>query len=230
MFDAQIISEIVALKDDDLAIHHLSFFKTGVGQYGYGDLFLGVKVPVLRAIAKKHYKAIALSEIEKLLKNKYHEIRAVALFIMTLKYKKSDKSMKNQIFQMYVDNIEYINNWDLVDVSAAHIVGEHVFPETDILYKLSDSNHLWSERVAVIATHYNIKRKDFGPTIHLCKKFLSHKHDLIHKACGWMLREIGKIDEKVLFDFLDENAKLMPRVALRYSLEKYDKNIRLKYY
>lgn len=223
-----ILSEIKSLSDEEQAIHLQRFFKTREGEYGEGDLFLGIKVPVTRAIAKKHYKSISLQEIDKLIKNPYHEVRFLALNIMIFKYEKTD--LQSEIFELYLKNVEYINNWDLVDLSCPKIVGNYIYKNKnyDVIYKLADSNHLWSNRIAVLATFYFIKKGDFALILELAEKFLTHKHDLMQKAVGWMLREMGKIDEKTLFEFLDNYYKIMPRTMLRYSIERLPKE--KKYY
>ena len=219
----EILEEIKSLADKEQAIHLQRFFKTGIGQYGEGDLFLGIKVPVIRAVAKKYYKLISLEEIEELIKNPYHEVRLLALLLMIFIYENIESN--NEIFKLYLENVENINNWDLVDLSAPKIVGHFVFNNSnhDTIYKLADVNHLWSNRIAVVSTHYFIKRGDFSLILELSKKFLTHKHDLMHKAVGWMLREMGKVDEIALYGFLDKHCKDMPRTMLRYSIERLPK-------
>lgn len=216
----KILAEIDALADEEKSKHLCKFFKTGKGQYGEGDIFLGINVPTIRSIAKKYYSNVSLDDIQKLIESKYHEIRLLALFLSIFIYEKTEK--KEEIFNLYIKNLKYINNWDLVDLSAPKIIGRHVFDSKDYspIYKLAESRNLWAERISVVATHYFIKREDFSLILRLSEKFLTHKHDLIQKAVGWMLREMGKIDEKPLCEFLDKHHKIMPRTMLRYSLER----------
>lgn len=197
------------------------FFKTGKGEYGEGDKFIGVIVPNIRIIAKE-YKTLGTKELSLLLNNEYHECRMCALFILIEKYKKADDDTKKQIVDFYLSHSHRINNWDLVDLSSKDILGEYLVEKKDrkILYKLAKSELLWEQRIAVIATHTFIKNNDFTDIINLSEKLLSHKHDLMHKAVGWMLREVGKRDKTVLIKFLDTHYKDMPRTMLRYSLEK----------
>ncbi|MDR0646481.1 MAG: DNA alkylation repair protein [Elusimicrobiota bacterium] len=208
------------------------FFKTGKGQYGQGDIFIGARVPASRKIAKKYFKEITLQETVKLLSSKVHEHRLCALIILRFKFEcAKNKTERKQIAKLYLDNTRYVNNWDLVDLSAQYILGQYFYDNGDYrkLRALANSNFLWEERIAIISTFYFIRRNDFKPTLELCRKFLSHKHDLIHKACGWMLREIGKRDVKTLISFLDNYAAKTPRVMLRYSVEKLPKSLKRKY-
>lgn len=197
------------------------FFKTGKGQYGEGDKFLGVMVPEIRKIAKAN-KTLSFNEVEKLLNNEYHECRVCALFILIEQFKKGDEETKKNIYDFYLSYTHRINNWDLVDLSCKDIVGAYLVDKKDrsILYKLANSNLLWDQRIAVISTFAFIKKHDFTDIINLSERFLTHPHDLMHKAVGWMLREAGKRDKKVLIEFLDNSYKKMPRTMLRYSLEK----------
>lgn len=223
------LAEIKTLADEEKSLHLQRFFKTGKGQYGEGDLFLGIKVPVTRSIAKKYYKTVSLSEINELIKNPYHEVRLLALLLMVFIYEKTDS--KKEILELYLKNVQYINNWDLVDLSAPKILGHfaHTNNDYEAIYKLSDSNHLWSERISVVSQWSVIKKKEFAPIIKLSEKFLTHKHDLMHKAVGWMLREMGKVDEKPLCEFLYKYHKVMPRTMLRYSIEKFPQEKRAYY-
>jgi 3-methyladenine DNA glycosylase AlkD len=210
------------------------FFKTGKGEYGEGDVFYGIKVPVLRKISNK-YKELELKDIKKLLENKVHEFRLVALFILVSRFEKHPEERK-QIFEFYLENTRGINNWDLVDLSALNIVGRYIFnagKENPILvrrlFKLSESSNIWERRISVLSTFYFIKNNRFDESIAVAKILLKDKHDLIHKAVGWMLREIGKRDEKVLETFLKENHKDMPRTMLRYAIEKFPEEKRKAY-
>jgi 3-methyladenine DNA glycosylase AlkD len=197
------------------------FFKTGKGQYGEGDKFLGVMVPEIRKVAKTN-KSLVFAEIEKLLNNEYHECRVCALFILIEQFKRGNEEVKKNIFDFYLASTNRINNWDLVDLSCKDIVGAYLVDKKDrsILYKLANSDLLWDQRIAVVSTFPFIKKHDFKDIINLSEQFLTHTHDLMHKAVGWMLREVGKHDKKVLIEFLDKHYKIMPRTMLRYSLEK----------
>ncbi|TSA46232.1 DNA alkylation repair protein [bacterium] len=226
------------------------FFKTGKGEYGEGDIFLGIMVPQQRQLVKKYWRDISLRDLDKLIKSKFHEERLVALLILVEKYKKiqchseslegrrrisKDPSLslrmtEKQIFQFYLSHTRYINNWDLVDLSAPKIVGAYLADKNRaILYKLASSKDLWQRRIAVLATFEFIRRRDFTDSLRIAKMLLKDKHDLIHKAVGWMLREIGKRDETVLINFLNQHLASMPRTMLRYAIERFHKEKRLKY-
>lgn len=219
-----ILDEIIAHGNKEDAAHLSRFFKSGKGEYGEGDIFLGIKVPVVRSVAKKYYQEITLDDIQILIKNPYHEVRLMALMLMVFVYEKTEQ--KQEIFDLYMKNLEYINNWDLVDLSCHKIVGHflHTNKISEPIHKLANTEHLWSNRIAVVSQYYFIKQGDFTHILALSEKFLTHKHDLMHKAVGWMLREMGKMDEKPLYDFLDKHHKSMPRTMLRYSLEKLPKD------
>lgn len=209
------------------------FFKTGKGQYGAGDIFVGATVPEQRIIAKK-FKDLPLSEIEELLNQKIHEFRLTALLILSLQFEKGSADDQKKIYNLYMKNIDKVNNWDLVDQSAPKIVGEYLSKRPkkelcDVLTKLSDSDNLWYNRIAILATYPILKAGNFTHIKLLAKKLMNHPHDLIHKALGWMLREVGKKDEKTLVEFLDKYATEMPRTMLRYSIEKFPEKKR-KYY
>lgn len=207
------------------------YFKTGKGQYGEGDLFLGITMPEIRATVSK-YSNLSINDWEQLLHSPFHEFRMAALIGLMKRFQKSKKDEATQlsIFEMYLNNLDYINNWDLVDVSCRDIVGAYLFlKDRSILYQLAQQPHLWAQRVAIISTSYFIARNQFSDTIRISEMLLSHKHDLIHKAVGWMLREIGKRDKLVLEEFLDSYVKQMPRTALRYAIEHFPESKR-KYY
>ena len=205
------------------------FFKTGRGEYGEGDKFLGVVVPQQRQVVKK-YSNLTLREIQKLLNNKIHEYRMVALFILMEKYKKAEEKEKEEIFHFYLSNTKNINNWDLVDLSAPNIVGDYLLDkERKILYKLAKSKNLWEKRIAVLSTYAFIKKCQFEDTLKIAKILLSNNHDLIHKAVGWMLREVGKRNQKIEEKFLKNHYKTMPRTILRYAVEKFGEEKRQKY-
>jgi len=205
------------------------FFKTGKGQYGEGDIFLGVMVPQQREVAKK-YKDLGLDKVQTLLDSKIHEYRLVALLILMTKYKRVDEKKKKQIVDFYLKNTKNINNWDLVDLSCRYILGAYFFDkDRKIFYKLARSKKLWERRIAIISTAWFIGKSRFGDTIKISEILLRDKHDLIHKAVGWMLREVGKRDRKVLENFLDKYSKIMPRTCLRYAIEKLDEKKRKHY-
>jgi 3-methyladenine DNA glycosylase AlkD len=207
------------------------FFKTGPGQYGEGDIFLGIIVPEQRKVAKKH-KDLSLPEIQKLLSSKIHEYRLTALFILVDKYKRADLKGKSEIFDFYLKNASLgnINNWDLVDLSAPNITGDYLLnKDRKILYCLAKSDNLWERRIAILSAFAFIRQNQFDDALKISEILLKDKHDLIHKAVGWMLREVGKRDQNVLESFLEENCKTMPRTMLRYSIEKFDKSGKEKY-
>ncbi|MFH1412585.1 MAG: DNA alkylation repair protein [bacterium] len=205
------------------------FFKTGKGQYGEGDKFLGLTVPEQRNIAKQ-YQNLSLADVKKLLASLYHEHRLTGSLILVAKYKSGDDKQKKQFFDFYLKNTHAFNNWDLVDLTSPNIVGDYLLnKDKSILYKLAKSNNLWQRRISIIATFAFINNNQLNDTIKLAKILLNDKHDLIHKAAGWMLREAGKRDIKVLKKFLDQNVKQMPRTMLRYSIEKFPEKER-KYY
>lgn len=225
----KIINEIKSYENQKLATHHLKFFKTAKGEYGEGDLFLGLNVPTIRSIAKKYFKEITLTQINNLIKNPFHEIRLTALVMMVLKFNKAESKEKEDIFNIYIENLNYINNWDLVDLSAPYLVGPFLFDKTEKLWELAKTSHLWSQRISVISTFYFIRQGNYQITLDLSEHFLTHKHDLIHKATGWMLREVGKRDIETLYKFLDKHHKIMPRTILRYSIEKLSEEKRKLY-
>ena len=207
------------------------YFKTGKGEYAEGDVFLGIKVPVLRSIAKKYY-ALSLEDLQKLLDSRIHEERFAALVILINKYKKAKKNKveKMRIFNFYLKNTSRINNWDLVDVSAPKIVGDFSIMEgNEIIRHLSKSSNLWEKRIAIISTLAFVQKRNFGETLAISDILLNDKHDLIHKAVGWALREVGKKNQGVLEIFLKTRYKEMPRTMLRYAIEKFDKEKRQKY-
>jgi 3-methyladenine DNA glycosylase AlkD len=203
------------------------FFKTGPGQYGEGDLFLGVRNPQTRAVAKKYYKELSLNDINTLLNSKWHEARLCALVVMMLQFKKADNNLKAELFDLYIRNIgKGINNWDLVDVSCPHIVGAYLSSkDRTLLYDLVKGG-LWQKRVSIISTFYFLRDGDISDTLHLSEILVNEQHDLLQKAVGWALREMGKVDDTVLYAFLDNHAATMPRTMLRYSIEKLPQNKR----
>ncbi len=202
------------------------FFKTGKGEYGEGDIFLGIIVPVQRRIANE-FKELDIGLIHKLLNSRVHEKRLIALLILIKQFEKADKTLKKYIFDFYLKNTKNTNNWDLVDLSAPNIIGNYLMDkDRKILYELANSSYLWEKRIAIISTFAFIRKNDFDDAIKISEILLYDKHDLIHKAVGWMLRELGKRNKKILEDFLKKHYKKMPRTMLRYSIEKFDENER----
>ena len=205
------------------------FFKTSPGEYAEFDKFLGIRTPTLRKIAKT-YEDLNLQVIEDFLQSKFNEERLFALIILVMQYKKSDKLIQDNIYQFYLKNIEHINNWNLVDNSAHHIIGSHLWnKDRKILLSLANSKNMWERRISIVATWYFIKKQDFKYTTNIAKLLMSDQEDLIHKACGWMLREVGKQNESVLISFLNLYTKSMPRTMLRYAIEKLPKLKRQQY-
>ena len=210
------------------------FFKTAKGEYGEGDIFLGVTTPDMRSVARKYFKDISLDELEELLESKIHEHRSVALVILVNKYERLAKTpkLKRDIFDFYLKHSKRANNWDLVDISCPKIVGSYLleFPEERrILYKLASSKNLWQQRIAIVSTITLIKAGELEDTLKISKLLLNHPHDLIHKAVGWMLRELGKQDQDLLEKFLKKNYKNLPRMTLRYAIERFGEEKRLKF-
>lgn len=206
------------------------FFKTGPGEYGEGDIFIGVTVPNTRCVAKK-YRDLSFADVSSLLKSRVHEERLAALLILIEQFKKADAKKQEKIYKFYLSNTKYINGWDLVDLSAHKIVGPYLKDKPkDILKKLARSNSLWERRIAVISTFHYINQGNSALSLEIAEMLLKDDHDLIHKAVGWMLREIGKrCSEKILTGFLDKHTTQMPRTMLRYSIEKFPESKR-KYY
>ena len=206
------------------------FFKTGKGEYAEGDKFIGVVVPDSRKLVKEYWQKAELSDVQEILKSEFHEMRLVALLILVNKFEKSkDKTEQKKLVDFYVKNTKYINNWDLVDLSCYKLLGRYCFEnrKDDILRELSNSDNMWEKRIAIVATMHHIKKgKSFDLTQELVLNNLNHPHDLMHKANGWLLREIGNKDEEVLLDFLKIHYQNMPRTTLRYAIEKLDEDLR----
>ncbi len=207
---------------------YMRFFKTGRGEYGEGDKFLGLTVPQQRKIVRK-YLAISLKELKQLLQSKIHEYRLVALLILVSKFKKakliSQLAEQKEIFDFYLKHTKFINNWDLVDLSAKDIIGQYVLDnpeEKSIIYNLAKSTNLWEKRISVLACFAFIRQGKFKETLKIAKMLLKDKHDLIHKAVGWMLREVGKKNQQLEEEFLSKYYRKMPRTMLRYAIEKFD--------
>lgn len=203
------------------------FFRTGPGEYGAGDQFIGVVVPDQRAIARR-FKQLPLEEIRTLLQSPYHECRLTALLVLVSQYEKAKSDgQRKTVYDFYVRNVDRVTNWDLVDGSCHKIMGPYLFDRSrKPLFQFAKADHLWKNRIAIVTTYYFIKRNDLDATIELAILLLDHPHDLIHKAVGWMLRELGKQDEAVLLSFLEQHCDQMPRTMLRYSIEKFPKHRR----
>jgi 3-methyladenine DNA glycosylase AlkD len=205
------------------------FFKTGLGQYGEGDIFLGIMVPVQRSIVKK-YKDLSLKDLKELLYSDKHEERLIALLILVEQFQKGDAQKKEDIFTFYHLHRKRINNWDLVDLTAHRISGSYLMDkDKSLLYKLTESENIWDRRIAVMSTFYFIKYNVFDDALCIAEKLLNDNHDLIHKAVGWMLREIGNRDINTEEGFLEKHYKKMPRTMLRYAIEKFPEERRLAY-
>ena len=197
------------------------FFKTGKGQYGEGDRFLGVVVPNTRLVARKH-REVPFEVVAELLRSEWHECRLCALLILVERFKKSDEPMRKELYEFYLSQTARVNNWDLVDLSAPAIVGEYLLDKPrEELYRLAASPLLWEQRIAVVSTITLIRNRDFIDILRLSELLLHHPHDLMQKAIGWMLREMGKRDPDLLVQFLEKWSKQMPRTMLRYSIEKF---------
>lgn len=227
----QVKADLAKLADSQQAAFLPRFFKAGKGEYAEGDRFIGVSVPNQRLLAKKYYQSCGLSDIQILLNSPIHELRSTGLFMLVYQYQRAKSAaVQEAIVQFYLANTNRVNNWDLVDSSAYHILGHYLLPkDRSILYQLSKSSNLWEQRIAIIATKYFISQGEFADTLQLAKALLNHQHDLIHKAVGWMLREVGKQDEAVLIRFLDQYYQQMPRTMLRYAIEKFPQSRRQAY-
>jgi 3-methyladenine DNA glycosylase AlkD len=218
-----------ALRDPLIAIHHLRFFKCGPGQYGEGDAFLGIMVPALRKLSRE-LTPIPVAEAVALLQSKWHEVRILAMMILVRKYERGDESMRDEIYRRYLANTNRINNWDLVDVSAPSIVGVWLLDRDRApLYTLAKSRSLWERRIAIISTQHFIRHGDFDDTLRIVEILLDDRHDLIHKATGWMLREVGKRNQPLLERFLRKHGRRMPRTMLRYAIERFPEELRARY-
>ncbi|MFQ6677515.1 MAG: DNA alkylation repair protein [Fidelibacterota bacterium] len=229
MYHQEITRHFIQLSNPDIALHSQRFFKTGKNEYGEGDLFLGIRVPVVRKAVKK-FKLAPIKAIEELLHSEYHEIRLFSLLWLVDRFNKATPDDQENIYHLYIKNMPYINNWDLVDSSAHHIVGAYLEnKDKTLLDDCSKSDSLWSRRIAIMATFYYIKRNHFTDALHISETLLNDPEDLIHKAVGWMLREIGKRDLKIETEFLKSHYKQMPRTMLRYAIEKFNFEERHKY-
>ena len=226
---SHVLSALKSTADPEKAVFYPRFFKTGKGEYGEGDRFLGVTVQKQRKIAKQFHD-LPEPDIIALLESPYHECRLTGLFVLTSQFERADESRRKQIVALYLANIEHINNWDLVDATAHKILGVYLANrDRSLLKELSEKDHLWSQRISIIATLHFIKLDDYHETLSLARTFLDHPHDLMHKAVGWMLREIGNRDRETEERFLRAHYREMPRTMLRYAIEKLPQTRRKKY-
>ena len=221
--------DLRAEADPEDAVHLQRFFKTGPGQYGEGDCVLGVRVPALRRLVRAH-RDLPVADTLTLLQSKWHEERLLALLLLIAHYRRADDRGKQAIHDAYLANTRYINNWDLVDASAEHIVGAHHDPnDTALLDRLCTSANVWERRIAMLATFHWIKRREYASALRIAERLLNDRHDLIHKAVGWMLREIGNRDRDTEEAFLRVHCRTMPRTMLRYAIEKFPEADRRRY-
>ena len=226
--------ELKSMADPYKAAILQRFFKTGPGQYGEGDIFIGVMVPQSRQIAKK-FSQLPLGEVRTLLYSHIHEERLVALLILVRRYSSVSSGMeeKEKIAKFYLDHIKQVNNWDLVDLSAPNILGAHLVDSSRdrrrLLYRLAGSDNVWERRIAIVATHHFIRNGDFSDTLKIAEILLQDRHDLMHKAAGWMLREVGKKDAAAEEAFLEKHFSVMPRTMLRYAIERLPEDKRRRY-
>ncbi|MFA5020055.1 MAG: DNA alkylation repair protein [Candidatus Pacearchaeota archaeon] len=224
-----LLTDLKNLENKEKSVQLSRYFKTGKGEYGEGDIFLGLTSQQIKDVSKK-YINLNLEELNKLLTSNIHEHRATALRILTYKFNKSNEQEKENIFNFYLKNTKNINNWDLVDLSAPNIAGTFLFDkDKEVLYKLAKSKNLWEKRISIISTYAFIRNNEFKDTLAISEILLKDPHDLIHKAVGWMLREIGKKDIKAEEEFLQKHYKAMPRTMLRYAIEKFPEEKRQGY-
>lgn len=226
---ARLRSALQAMGDPQVAAHAQRFFKTGPGQYGEGDKFLGIRVPVLRRLARE-YQTLSLAEVETLLQSEIHEYRQIALFVLVRQFKRGDEALRRDIYTLYLRYTAHINNWDLVDASAAHIVGAWLQNRSRVpLQRLAATGTLWERRIAMLATLHYIRRGEFEETLRLAQLLIQDQEDLIHKAVGWMLREVGKQAPATAEAFVRRHYHTMPRTMLRYAIEKWPEDKRQSY-
>lgn len=226
----RVIAELKGVASEEKARVLSRFFKTGKGEYGEGDVFIGITVPNIRSVCKKFYSELSLKDLDFFISNPIHEYRLFALICCTYAFSKGDDVKREDIFNWYVKNIDFINNWDLVDLSCHEIVGEFLKErERKVLYDLIESESMWCQRIAIVSTYSFIRENDFKEILFFAEKMLNTRYDLIQKAVGWMLREVGKRDVGVLREFLDMYCKVMPRTMLRYSIERFDGDERRRY-
>jgi len=229
MTASEIQERLRSLSSPEAALAVARFFKTGPGQYGEGDVFLGLRAEEMHRLSKEHSK-LPVGGLRILLKSPVHEDRMLALLILVRQAGTDDTRAREKIYRLYLAHTRYVNNWDLVDASAREIVGRHLFDKSrEPLLELARSANIWERRISIVATHFFIKQGEFADTIRISKLLLGDREDLIHKAVGWMLREMGKKDQATLEKFLRRHGKIMPRTALRYAIERFPKELRLAY-
>ncbi len=225
----EIRKEILSKKNPSQAIILQRFFKTGKGEYGEGDIFYGIKVPLQRTIAKR-FKDLSLEDLKALMASKVHEERLIAAFIIVEQFQRGDEKKQKAVFNFYIKNRKGINNWDLVDLSAPKIVGQYLIDkDKNLLYKFANSKDLWEKRIAILSTFTFIRQHWFEDTFNISKILMYDEQDLIHKAVGWMLREVGNRDMESEEEFLKKYYKTMPRTMLRYAIEKFPEQKRKNY-
>ncbi len=221
--------KLKSLASPDVAKSSMRFFKSGPGEYGEGDIFIGIKVPTLRTVARE-FRSLPLEEVESLLNSPIHEERHLALMILVLQVTKCDDAHRRVVFDFYLRNTKFINNWDLVDCSAPQIVGGYLLDKSrKPLFQLAKSKSLWERRIAIVSTQHFIRQHDFADTLAISERLLRDEEDLIHKASGWMLREVGTKAKAVLETFLDQHGTVMPRTMLRYAIEHFSPDQRRAY-
>ena len=215
-----LIKTLQMLADKEKSQFLQRFFKTGKGQYAEGDIFWGIKVPETRQVAKA-YRGMPIVELGKIMKNPVHEVRLCGLLILVEKFNKANEADKKQIIDFYLANTQYINNWDLVDLSCYKILGNYLLDKPrDVLYHLAKSENMWEQRIAIVTTLAFIRNSEFDDTLSISEMLLDHRHDLIHKAVGWMLRELAKKDEFLMLQFIEKHYNRLSRTTLRYAIER----------
>lgn len=226
---AKLRAELYALADPADAIHLQRFFKTAPGEYGAGDKFLGLRVPVLRRLVRE-YRQLDDADALEMLASSWHEERLLALMLLVEGYRRGNTTRRDGIHRAYLAHTRYINNWDLVDSSAGGIVGAHLDSRRiELLERLARSDDLWERRIAIVSTYHFIRQNEFDPTLKIARLLLKDPHDLIHKAVGWMLREVGKRDREAEDAFLRKHYREMPRTMLRYAIERHPEKVRKQY-
>jgi 3-methyladenine DNA glycosylase AlkD len=225
----EIVARLQALGDPEHAPFAAGYFRTGPGEYGEGDQFLGIRVPVLRGLVRE-YRGLPLERTAELLRSPWHEARLLACLLLADAYPRGDAAEREAIYRLYLQNTKYVNNWDLVDSSAPHVVGAHLQAgDRTVLERLARSNSVWERRIAIIATQRFIRGGEFGTTLKVAEMLVGDRHDLIHKAVGWMLREVGNRDRAAVEPFLQRHHQTMPRTMLRYAIEKFPPDLRRAY-
>lgn len=226
---AEIEARLHGMGDPDHARFVAGYFRTGPGEYGHGDRFIGIRIPALRSLARE-YRGVSVDAAGALLRSEWHEARLFALLLLVDAYKRGDADTRETIYRLYLANTRYVNNWDLVDSSAPYIVGAHLETrDRGVLDKLARSESLWERRIAILATQHFIRQGDFSPTLRIAEVLVDDGHDLIHKAVGWMLREVGNRDRAAEESFLIRHHRTMPRTMLRYAIEKFPPDLRQRY-